>query len=273
MPLPSTEKFLSSGMGTNPNHQLSKDGSSTLFSTQFGQYYHNPNGAISESTYLFFEQSGISSLLDTNPESLAIFEVGFGTGLNFLLMLDLYLKNQCNFPLNFYSVEAFPISEKVSSELNYNTLLENDQLKDVLPNIFREVKQGKNTFFPITGKNIQLNLFNSLFEKIDSIDKKFDFIFHDAFSPDVNPELWTPEVFLRLASFSNPDVVLTTYCASSKARAAMAKAGWFLAKAQGALGKREMTIASLEDGKLSSYKRINEKRLIERWDNKEFKTT
>ena len=31
-----------------------------------------------------------------------------------------------------------------------------------------------------------------------------------------------------------------------EARAALAKSGWFVAKAPGALGKREMTVASLE---------------------------
>ena len=51
---------------------------------------------------------------------------------------------------------------------------------------------------------------------------------------------------------------------------ALAKSGWFVAKAPGALGKREMTVASLEKKKISHLKRINEPRLIERYDRGDF---
>ena len=50
----------------------------------------------------------------------------------------------------------------------------------------------------------------------------------------------------------------------------MAVAGWKLAKARGALGKREMTIASLSENNLTDFKRINEERLIERFNNGDF---
>ena len=50
----------------------------------------------------------------------------------------------------------------------------------------------------------------------------------------------------------------------------MAKASWFVAKTKGALGKREMTVASLNEKKLIHLKRVNELRLIERFDNGDF---
>src|SRR5690606_2826340 len=91
--------------------------------------------------------------------------------------------------------------------------------------------------------------FKDLFES-HRFGETYDFFFHDAFSPGVNPELWTPAVFTHLASIAKPEAVLTTYCAASSARAAMAVSGWKLCRKQGALGKREMTMASLSEIKL-----------------------
>lgn len=79
-----------------------------------------------------------------------------------------------------------------------------------------------------------------------------------------------PRGIPKLKSLAKGEAILGTYCAASKARAAMAVAGWKLAKARGALGKREMTIASLSENNLTDFKRINEERLIERFNNGDF---
>lgn len=257
-------------MSNTAEHHFSKDGSSTLYSNKFGQFYHNPNGAISESKHVFFDASGLTQALDKTTDHLSIFEIGFGTGLNFLLLLDQYISKNLSFPIHFYSVEAFPVNEETASKFNFSNFLEHEELNEILPNIFRQIQPGKNSFHPLTNSNVQLHLYYCLFEEIDSIDHKINFILHDAFSPDVNQELWSVNTFKKLASFCTNDAVLSTYCAASKARAAMAKAGWLIGKAPGALGKREMTIASLSEEKIVHLKRVHEQRLIERLDSGEF---
>lgn len=251
-------------------HHFSKDGSSTLYSNQFGQFYHNPNGAVSESNHVFFDVPNVDEALKREQDSLTFFEVGFGTGLNLLLLMDRYLKLTLNIPIHFYSVEAFPVGQEVAENFNFGKFLAHPELQQIIPDIFGKLEEGMNNFNPLPGKNIQVHLFQGYFDELTEIEHKADFIFHDAFSPEVNPELWTVHAFQKLASFSKPQAVLATYCASSKARAAMAKAGWKLAKAQGALGKREMTVASLDEYQLTHLKRVNEARLIERFDAGEF---
>lgn len=253
-----------------PELHISKDGSSTLFSQQFEQFYHNPNGAVSESRHIFFDTSGLSRKLHPDTESLTIFEVGFGTGLNFLLLLDEYLSKDLSFPINFYSVEAFPIDSGTASSFNYDEFLNHHKISDSLRIIFSTLKKGLNSISPIENESIRLNLFYDTFEELDAIEHSADFIFHDPFSPEVNEELWTVDTFQKLKSFSNPNTILATYCAASKARASMAKAGWFVSRAPGALGKREMTLASINEDLLKNYKRLNEKRLKERLDKGEF---
>lgn len=257
-------------MTDQPDHHLSKDGSSTLYSNQFDQYYHNPNGAISESRHVFFDAPGLSDHLLSEPEEVSILEVGFGTGLNFFLLASEYLEKDLYFPVHFYSVEAFPISAELSSKLNYARELTKEINSSQIRSIFSDLDNGMNTIRLFTDKELYLHLFVGYFRDFPDIDHTIDFIFHDAFSPEVNQELWQPETFSRLRSFSSPDTILSTYCAASKARAAMAKAGWYVSRAPGALGKREMTLASLNPYQLQ-HKRVNEQRLVERFDAGDFK--
>jgi len=252
------------------NHiHTTKDGSSTLYSEQFDQYYHNPNGAASESLYVFFEQSGLFNVLET-VNSLTIFEIGFGTGLNFLLLADHLLKNKIDTKVEFYSIEAFPIDKQTASEISFEEHLSKQKVKEALPDIFDSLKPGMNTLRPFQDTDITLHLFYGNFEDFSPTGLSADFIFHDAFSPEVNSELWTDSAFKKLADFSHPKTIMTTYCAASKARAAMCVADWYVAKTRGALGKREMTIASRSADNLEAFKRLNEGRLAERYRKGDF---
>lgn len=248
---------------TNHIH-TTKDGSSTLYSDKFDQYFHNPNGAASESLYVFFERSGLFKTLD-DTDSLTVFEIGFGTGLNFLLLADHLKQNEIDTQIKFYSIEAFPINRQTASRINFGGHIQDPDIASSLPEIFDSINPGMNRIKPFEDLNIELYLFHGLFDDFKEEGLNVDFIFHDAFSPDVNEELWTDAAFNKLADLSHEKTVLTTYCAASKARAAMCTAGWFVAKARGALGKREMTIASRSEERLSEFKRLNESRLTERY--------
>lgn len=241
-----------------------KDGSSTLYSDQFEQFYHNPNGAASESLHVFFETSGLITSLES-AESLTVLEVGFGTGLNFLLLLDILQQKKINIPVEFWSVEAFPVDQQIASEFNFKDHLKNPELNQLLPTIFTDLKPGLNQFRLLDDLDVSLNLYYGQFDDFDPKGLKADFIFHDPFSPEVNEELWTSNTFEKLASWSTTEAVIATYCAASKARGAMCASGWKVARSRGALGKREMTVASLSEEKLVNFKRVNEERLAERY--------
>ncbi|RNC84707.1 MAG: hypothetical protein ED557_06935 [Balneola sp.] len=259
-------------MTTNAiKHHFSKDGSSTLYSENFQQYYHNPNGAVSESQHIFFDIPGLTDrILAKNDTPLSILEIGFGTGLNFLLLLDKYLSANSTRTIHFSTVEAFPISGEFAKKLNFQEFLNNDQLLPFLTHVFHSLENGTNTFKNVLGTNVRLDVFYGLFESLEEVSEAADFVFHDAFSPEVNPELWSIPTFEKIALFCKKDCILSTYGAASKARAALAKAGWYIAKAPGALGKREMTIASLTSSNLKGFTRLNEERLINRFDKGDF---
>lgn len=259
---------------TNPTIKKTGDGSTSLYSPKFDQLYHNPNGAVAESRHVFFETNGLLTALK-QKSSLNIFEVGFGTGLNLLLTLDYLRELNLDTKVAFYSVEAFPIDADITEGFEFADEAGLQKSLPILRSILQDIYPGMNRI-QVTDQlslHIWVGFFDDLFdehEKSPIINHNMDFIFQDAFSPEVNEELWTPDVFEKLASISNSDAILSTYCAASAARAAMAVAGWKIARAQGALGKREMTVASLDEDKLEDFKRVNEKRLAERFEAGDF---
>lgn len=257
-----------------PTIHKTGDGSTSLYSPKFDQHYHNPNGAVAESRHVFFEKSGLVDALKSR-ESVNIFEVGFGTGLNLLLTLDYLQTLNLETTVAFYSVEAFPIEADMTEKFEFADEPGLQKSLPILRSILQDIYPGMNRI-QLTDQvslHLWIGFFDDLFdehEKSPIINHNIDFIFQDAFSPEVNVELWTPEVFKKLASISNGDAVVSTYCAASAARAAMAVAGWKIARAQGALGKREMTVASLDTKRLKDFKRVNEKRLAARFEDGDF---
>ncbi len=54
------------------------DGSPTIFLPWLNEHYHSVNGAITESNHVFIERGYLHHL----GNSVTVFEIGFGTGLN-----------------------------------------------------------------------------------------------------------------------------------------------------------------------------------------------
>ncbi|NGP89529.1 tRNA (5-methylaminomethyl-2-thiouridine)(34)-methyltransferase MnmD [Fodinibius halophilus] len=246
---------------------VTRDGSHTVYSSQFDQHYHNPNGAVAESRYVFFQQPGLLDALKGNDE-ITILEIGFGTGLNLMLLLDYYLSAESTSQINYYSIEGFPLKAETAKSLNYHKHLENPQVGKKILNIFGNLDKGMNRFSPLD--NITAHLFNGMFSDFPDTPIGAEYIFHDAFSPDTNPDLWTGQVFKKIREISKDEVILSTYCAASKVQGAMAWAGWNIAKTQGALGKREMILGALNPSKLEGLKRVNEERYARRYEEGDF---
>jgi tRNA U34 5-methylaminomethyl-2-thiouridine-forming methyltransferase MnmC len=249
--------------------QVCKDGSSTVFSQQFQQCFHNPNGAMTESVYVFFEQGGILELLRAKGD-IAVLEIGFGTGLNAWILADYLYSRVPDGNARFYSVEAFPIDIETALACGYSKLIRYPNLPGITRNVFEKLQTKGMHDFELTPR-YGLHVFSGLFDDMPQPTEIPDVIFFDAFSPEKNADLWTVDVFKKLADWSSEKTLLTTYCASSPARANMAEAGWHLLKVPGVLGKREITLAALSPERLPEGvgKPVNRERLLERRKNGE----
>jgi tRNA U34 5-methylaminomethyl-2-thiouridine-forming methyltransferase MnmC len=77
-------------------------------------------------------------------------------------------------------------------------------------------------------------------------DEKFDVIYYDAFAPEVQPELWTEEMFKKVASLAAPGAILTTYSSKGLVRRNLQYAGFAVEKLPGPPGKREFVRATMK---------------------------
>lgn len=237
-----------------------KDGSFSLYAERFGQAYHNPNGAYSESEYVFFVASGLDRVSEFGD--CTIFELGFGSALNARMACELANKNQHH--IDFWSVEKHLISGELFAELQVPQLSESC-FNESFAQVFVSSGSGWNHIHINAFFTLHLFVGDFLNLAKESLPR-LDFVFHDAFSPEVNSELWRVEVFDFLRRRMRPRAVLSTYCAASAARASMCQAGLCVGKKAGVLGKREMTLASIGEEILieNGAKPVNCARLKER---------
>jgi tRNA U34 5-methylaminomethyl-2-thiouridine-forming methyltransferase MnmC len=215
--------------------QLTEDGSQTVFIPSMNVTYHSKHGAVQESMHVFI-RSGLNYFMqhNTSPvdETINIFEVGFGTGLNALLSLkDAILFNKKIF---YETIEPFPLSREETLQLNYSSLFN------------EELKQSFIAMHEFDwNKVIQIHSLFS-FEKIKTTlqqfetQQQFHVIYFDAFDPVVQPELWTEAVFKKMFDQLFDNGILVTYSCKGAVQRAMKAAGFSIEKLQGPPGKREI---------------------------------
>src|SRR5207253_1248181 len=85
------------------------DGSKTIYNAEVGENYHSRHGALQESQHVFLNMGLKHFLAGQGDMGARILEVGFGTGLNFLLSADFCIRE--NIPLDYTGIEAYPLSK------------------------------------------------------------------------------------------------------------------------------------------------------------------
>ena len=224
--------------------QITEDGSHTLFSEMAGQTYHSSHGAVQESRHIFISQL-IGQQSTVNGQQLMVLEIGFGTGLNALLTAQWARENGAI--VEFTTIELYPLVEEVYRELNYGSLLGDEELFLQLHEAEWDagvVKVTENFAIRKCKSDIVEWLRNAQCTMHDA--QLFDVVYFDAFSPDAQPELWTEEVFRNVYALMKEGGVLTTYCAKGDVRRAMLAAGFKVEKLQGPPGKRHILKAVKE---------------------------
>jgi tRNA U34 5-methylaminomethyl-2-thiouridine-forming methyltransferase MnmC len=208
------------------------DGSRTIFNAEVGEYYHSRHGALQESQHVFL-QSGLRYFLEKSGcADASVLEVGFGTGLNFLLTADYCLKSQVN--VNYTGIEANPLPLTMISETAYDKYISENTWNAFL-------SKYEDSFISPVNMNeyCRLNVSHCKLMEFTS-DRKFDVIYFDAFAAIHQPEMWTHESLSHVCSFVNPGGVFVTYAITGNLKRSMKALGFSIEKAPGAPGKREM---------------------------------
>lgn len=213
------------------------DGSPTLYRPDIDETYHSIHGAIQESRHVFV-QAGLKYFLEKHDMAqVNVFELGFGTGLNALLSLQ--LSNCQNVCIDYYASEHYVLNSEVIDQIKYPALIDND-----LQSSFDKMHASKINEWNKIGSHFNLFIDTHDISNASIPQENFDIIYFDAFAPNKQPELWTPAIFEKMFSALQPQGILVTYCAKGQVKRDLRSIGFDVESISGPPGKREMIRAT-----------------------------
>ena len=212
-----------------PQIKLTEDGSHTLYVPALDECYHSTHGSVQESNLIFIQYG----LKESNKKALDILEIGFGTGLNAFLTF-IATQHSPNKKINYTGIELYPVDAEEAVRLNYPEIIDGGNRET-----FEKMHLAHWNEAIEISENFTLTKLHTDFTKTE-IDKNFDVIYFDAFSPEKQPEMWDENMFKKLYLCASDNAVITTYCAKGVVRRAMMAAGFDVERLPGPIGKREV---------------------------------
>lgn len=216
----------------NPEIRLTADGSKTLYLPHLDETYHSSHGAIQEAVHVFIEHG--LTYVSQKTESITVFEMGFGTGLNALLTALWAQKHQRM--IHYIGIEHYPIEEDLWRQMEFVQVESEIALYAKIMSSEWGKFQEINPFFEL--KKIEQTVHDL------DLNEKVDLIYFDAFGPKVQAEMWDLPVLKKMYDMLMPGGIFVTYCAQGQMRRNLKSLGFTLEELPGPPGKREMTRAT-----------------------------
>jgi tRNA U34 5-methylaminomethyl-2-thiouridine-forming methyltransferase MnmC len=226
-------------------HRLvrSEDGSCTAYSVEYAEHYHSTkDGALTESLQKHVIPA--FSCFEDTP-SLRILDICFGLGFNTLATLHYLRQHGIKKHLEIVSPELDEALVRSLGTFEYP-----DAFMPLLPLIHAVSRTGR-----YEDENVTIDvLFGDARTLLPTIERPFDIVDQDAFSPEHNPSLWTSEYFAELARLTHEKSVITTYSMALKTRLGLFENGFnvYLNKGE---GYRDATVAC--KGELPWFEKVD----------------
>jgi radical SAM protein (TIGR01212 family) len=195
---------------------ITDDGSVTFFSNDWKEHYHAKTGARLEAQQKFVVPSGLNRKLQTS--NLKLLDVCFGLGNNSLAALC--ATAGAEHTLDITALEMDKRVVRAASEC-FQTL-ETDPVN--WRNVLEQLLSTATCHLPLATLSLLWGDARWLIQGLKSAS--FEIVFHDPFSSQHCPELWTVEFFQQLYRVMKPDGVLLTYASALPVRGAMREAGF-----------------------------------------------
>ncbi len=214
-------------------------------SDQFDDVYFSAEDGLAETKHVFIKGNNLpDSWLD--KKNFTICETGFGTGLNFLAVLKLWLdspKDKRPSNLHFISFEKYPLSkEYIKDHLSvWNELATS---LDMLLAKYPIYLEDKNYILDVTD-GVRLTLMiGDVNNNILLLENAVDCWFLDGFKPSSNPDMWSDNIFSNMARLSRKGTSFATFTAAGFVRRGLFAQGFEIRKVKGFGQKREMIIGN-----------------------------
>ena len=212
-----------------------------IYSKYYNDIYFDKLNGPKETEHVYLNTNNLTKKFK-NKQKFVIAEIGFGTGLNFLLTWKLWKENRkTNGSLTYISFENAPLSKKDIERLYKKFKKLEGYSRFLLKNIPERCKSTHRIF--IKADNINLILIYDDITSLINFNFRADTWFLDGFSPKKNPLVWTDKLFKQLYNFTNLDGSLSTFSVAGHIRRGLLKAGFKVSKVSGYGNKKEISYA------------------------------
>jgi len=210
------------------------------YSDTFQDTYFSADGGLEESEYVFLGGNNLPEAW-RGARQFVVSELGFGTGLNFLLTLEKWRRTSNPASKLFYlSFEAFPLDvADIRRALRRWPSLEalREELLAELPPRFRGLHV-------LEFGNVRLFLY--YMNALDGLKRctfPVNAWYLDGFAPVRNDGMWCEEIIREISRLSQAGSTLATFSAASEVRRALERNHFIIDKKKGFGRKREMLTA------------------------------
>jgi len=223
---------------------LSEDGSYTAYSKEYEEHYHSTqDGALHES---LVKHVIPAFKTQKDKDEISILDICFGLGFNTLATLFYAKQNFPHAKINIYSPELD--ASLVKSLKNFTYPKEFDEFKEILSALVEKGVYDNGLW------HVEIFLGDAREYILTFPHAKFNIVYQDAFSPSVNPILWTKEYFKDIKNIVKEDGILTTYSIALATRLALYENDFNLYINSGE-EFRDSTVASLNE--ISEFKKVD----------------
>lgn len=240
--MPSLPPETSDASDASPRLTWSEDGAPQ--SGRFGDVYFSKDDGLAESRAVFLAGCGLPDAW-AGRARFTVAELGFGTGLNILALLDLWRRNRPEGGrLNVFSIEGFPLDRDEAAR----ALSAWPELAEISQPLLARWPDRTPGFHRIDLPEFSATLDLAIGDVNWALSQwtgRADAWFLDGFSPALNPEMWSDTVFDGVAARSAPGSRLATFTVAGAVRRGLAERGFQVDKRPGHGRKRERLEAVL----------------------------
>lgn len=220
-------------------------------SGRFDDVYFSRQDGLAEARAVFLAGCGLPEAW-TGRSRFCVAELGFGTGLNMVALLDLWLREgPPGGRLRLFSVEGFPLTRDEAARA-LSAWPELAEAAGALLQAWPEATPGFH--------RLDLPAFNATLDvavgdvgwALSQWTGRAEAWFLDGFAPSTNPEMWSEAVLDGIAARSAPGARVATFTVAGGVRRGLAERGFAVDKRPGHGRKRERLEARLPDAPVVS---------------------
>lgn len=215
-----------------------------LVNLDYDDVYFQSGQALAESDYVFLQHNNLPARFAApDLERFDIGELGFGSGLNFLLSAKLFLETAPpDAVLTYVSIEKHPIPADMLATVyaHWPALVD---ISDALLAAYPPLLEGFHTLRLMQGRIRLILCFGDVKTVLPDLHGLFDAWYLDGFSPAKNPDMWHDDLFTHIAAHTKPGGTLASFSVAGHMRRAFQALGFDVQKIKGFGIKWSMTKA------------------------------